>query len=575
MEHAKQRLRQAYQSLSFGGLILASLFFAASVTPSLIPRHYLTQGILSGFALAIGYAIGVFSREAWFFWGLRNPNSTVLPWLKRGSIACAVCTCGSSLWRMGQWQNSVRLQMEMAPIESAYRIRMILIAIIVAIALLAAGRAMKWWCLRVANRLGRYMPVRIASTLSVLLVAGSLVFVTNGLVARGILELADAGFRRANQWVDQGVAQPEGDLLCGGPHSLVQWNQIGRFGKSFLTMGPSKEAIESYATEISGMQNAVDSERKADFERKALCQQPIRVYASMQNRGDETRTAQLAVAELDRIGGFDRSLLIVATPTGTGWLQPEAVDSIEYLHFGDTAIVSTQYSYLPSWLTLLVDPERARRAAKALFREVYDHWKTLPQDDRPRLYLHGLSLGAYGSEVSADLMMVFEDPIDGALWSGAPFPSTQWQSITMDRKEGTPPWLPEFRDGRIVRFMNRTTRFDQDQPWGQIKNLYLQHPSDPMIWFSPSLAWHRPDWLEHPRGDDVADELTWYPVVTFLQVAFDLPMATSVPHGYGHNYSASEYVRGWHEITRPKTHEGKNFKREFVEILVDRLTPSE
>ena len=36
-----------------------------------------------------------------------------------------------------------------------------------------------------------------------------------------------------------------------------------------------------------------------------------------------------------------------------------AVDSIEYLHRGDTAIVSMQYSYLPSWITILVDPVRS------------------------------------------------------------------------------------------------------------------------------------------------------------------------------------------------------------------------
>jgi hypothetical protein len=113
--------------------------------------------------------------------------------------------------------------------------------------------------------------------------------------------------------------------------------------------------------------------------------------------------AELALEELKRVGGFSRSVLVVATPTGTGWLDPGAVDTVEYLHAGDTAIVSMQYSHLPSWITILIDPQRSRHAARALFDEIYGHWRTLPRDSRPKLYLHGLSLGSLGSEASADL----------------------------------------------------------------------------------------------------------------------------------------------------------------------------
>lgn len=39
-------------------LLLGLLFFAASLTPSLIPRGALVQGILGGLVTAIGYLIG-------------------------------------------------------------------------------------------------------------------------------------------------------------------------------------------------------------------------------------------------------------------------------------------------------------------------------------------------------------------------------------------------------------------------------------------------------------------------------------------------------------------------------------
>tara|TARA_R110001592_G_C13017549_1_gene737252 strand:+ start:207 stop:563 length:357 start_codon:yes stop_codon:yes gene_type:complete len=73
-----------------------------------------------------------------------------------------------------------------------------------------------------------------------------------------------------------------------------------------------------------------------------------------------------------------------------------------------------------------------------------------------------------------------------------------------------------------------------------------------MVWFSPSAAWHQPEWLSEPRGPDVSPGLRWYPIVTFLQVAFDLPMATSVPLGYGHNYSPSSYIDAWVAVTQPE-----------------------
>jgi uncharacterized membrane protein len=40
-------------------------------------------------------------------------------------------------------------------------------------------------------------------------------------------------------------------------------------------------------------------------------------------------------------------------------------------------------------------------------------------------------------------------------------------------------------------------------------------------------------------------------LVTFLKVAFDLPMATSVPVGYGHNYHARNYIEAWRAVTDP------------------------
>ena len=130
-------------------------------------------------------------------------------------------------------------------------------------------------------------------------------------------------------------------------------------------------------------------------------------------------------------------MLVVVTPTGTGLVDPAAIDSVEYLHDGAVASVALQYSYLASWLYLLVEPGYSADVARALFKEIYGYWITLPKESRPRLYLHGISLGAMNSEQSTDLIEVMGDPFDGALWSGPPYSSRLWRWLTDHRNPGS------------------------------------------------------------------------------------------------------------------------------------------
>ncbi len=80
--------------------------------------------------------------------------------------------------------------------------------------------------------------------------------------------------------------------------------------------------------------------------------------------------------------------------------------------------------------------------------------------------------------------------------------------------------------------------------------LYLLHPSDPVVWWTPELMYARPTWLEERRGDDVVDAMRWIPFVTFWQVTADLPFATNVPDGHGHVYG-SQYVDAWAHVLQP------------------------
>ncbi len=522
-----------WTSFSFVGLVFGTLFFSASLSPSLLPRHYAVQGVLSGLALAVGYGLGVLSVWLWQFLELPVVRGKAERICKRGAATAAAVVVVLSLWRATVWQNSIRELMEMQPLDGVYAPYVALIAIVVAVLVIGFARILWMCCTFVERKLQRFLPPRISYFVSAVVVVVILLTVTNRLVLRQLLSAADAAFLELDNLVDDGIEQPTDALAVGSPASRIDWDSIGRRGKNFIVAGPTKQRI----AEFSG--------------REAL--RPVRVYVGLDCGPTPKERAELALAELLRVGGFDRSVLVVATPTGTGWLDPGAVDTLEFLHGGDTAIVSMQYSYLPSWMTIFVNPEGSRDAARALFDEVYGHWTTLPRDRRPRLYLHGLSLGALGSETCADLFTLFEDPIQGGVWSGPPFPSTGWAAITKLRNPDSPAWLPTFRDGSMVRFTGRENALERARKrWGPMRFVYIQHPSDPMTFFAPELLLQRPDWIAGQRGPDVSPYLTWYPIVTFLQIAFDLPMATSVPHGYGHNISPASYVDAWKEVTAPE-----------------------
>jgi uncharacterized membrane protein len=122
--------------------------------------------------------------------------------------------------------------------------------------------------------------------------------------------------------------------------------------------------------------------------------------------------------------------------------------------------------------------------------------------------------------------------------------------LTDWRNAGSPAWLPEFRDGRIVRFMNQTGGgVPADAPWGPTRIVYLQYASDAVTFFDFHGFYRSPAWLDGRRGPDVSLELRWYPIVTALQLALDMAVATTTPIGYGHVYAPEHYIDAWIAVT--------------------------
>lgn len=523
-------IRRQLLSLSGVGLMLGALFFAAALTPTLIPRSYLTQGALAGGCFAIGYFAGVLWRRLWHYLELPEPSA------RARSIANALVAAGCllvvmvSLWRAAEWQNAIRAVMNMAPVETAHPVKVCAIALVTFVVLLVLGRSFALIARFLAARIRRVIPRKVANVIGVL-VAGLLFWsIASNVLIRTAFNALDSSFRELDVLLEPERPQPTAADRTGSPNSLVKWKELGRMGRRFIASGPT-------AAEISAVTG-----RPA--------QDPVRVYVGLGSGDTAPTRARLALDELKRQHGFDRKVLIVITPTGTGWIDPAAMDTLEYLRHGDVASVAMQYSYLNSPLSLLFQPEYGAEAARALFVDIYGYWTTLPKDRRPKLYLHGLSLGALNSEKSAELFEMIGDPIAGALWSGPPFESRNWRSITANRNPGSPAWLPEFRDGRFVRFMNQNgPTVPADAPWGPMRVVYLQYASDAITFFAYRDAYQAPAWMNAPRGPDVSPELRWYPIVTMLQLALDMAVATNAPMGFGHVYAPEHYVDAWVAVT--------------------------
>ena len=529
MRHLRQHL---FARLCNPGLLLALLFFAASLTPSMTPRFAIAQGVLSGLCLAIGYALGVLLYWTWRYMELPLPGMAGEPLRRKLVVLGGGAIAAYALWRSQHWDNLVRELMHLPPADHWRAVTLLVVAVVLAAVLLLLGRAALALVQAVMRLVVGWVPRRIAHVVGFIGGVLLLVGLVNGVIVSSILDMLDESYRQRDALIPPDMPAPTEWDSPGSPQSLVAWNQLGRMGRRYVDGRPSAADLADFA----GPQ----------------ARSPLRVYAGLPAGETPDERARLALEELKRVGGFDRKALVLITPTGTGWVDPSSIEGVEYLFRGDVASVAVQYSYLSSPLTLFLDPETGGVTARAVFRQIYGYWRSLPRDQRPKLYLHGLSLGALNSERSFQMFDLLEDPFDGAVWAGPPFASSQWAAATRARNPGTPIWLPQFQDGSLVRFMNQDgSSTPAGTPWGPLRAVYLQYGSDAVTFFDRDGFFREPELLKGPRPPDVSPHMTWYPVVTNLQVGLDTSLSMSAPMGFGHVYAPSDYLDAWIEAAGP------------------------
>ena len=524
------------------GFVLGTAFALISLTPSLIPRDYLFQGLATGISGGLGYGLGV--ALAWLLgrtarWThLTDRVQRATPqWFTPGTwVVLVVTAVVALLWMLlagAAWQRQVAALMGIDQPTTDGWLRAGPVALVVAGLIVGFGRGVRWLAGRAADLLRRraHLPAQVATVLGTVIVVVLVATMIDTLVLRTGLRLADAAFSATNAQTYPGVVAPISPLRSGSPPSLVRWDTLGREGQDFVAGGRTLGELG----EASGRAPVP----------------PIRAYVGLMSAPGPQERAALAVAELERTGAFGRGVLALVTTTGTGWIDDPVADSLEMIWGGNTAIVATQYSYLPSWLSFLVDRTRAEAEGRALFDAVRARIETLPPDRRPRLIVFGESLGSQGSEAAFSSIADARARTDGVLWVGPPNSNRLHAELTARRDPGSPAVLPVVDGGREVRF--GSTADDLSRPpgvWSPPHVVYLQHASDPIVWWTPTLLWQRPDWLDEPRGRDVSEAVDWYPVVTFWQVTIDLTNSLSVPDGHGHQYR-KVMVGGWLSVGTP------------------------
>ena len=525
--------------ISLIGVVGALVMYGVSVSPSLLARSWQWHAVASGVLSAVGYIVGLTIQR---FYALVVPRLGVeITAPQSVSIAFrAVLLLGFFLWFLRWLLQSYRERKRanhlvgMRGETLGEYLLGTFCAFILMLALLGIAWGLQWIGRAIVSVLSRWMHMVFALALSLLI----LVVIVYALTSQVLLKLGINFFtrhaRKMNNRTAKGIVQPQVPERSGSPQSRSSWHAVGGQGRVFLGRGPSRADIEA-VTGCSAME-------------------PIRVYAGMPEEGQSLQNAaDLVVEELHRTGAFDRAVILIATSTGSGWVDEWQVQPLEYLTRGNCATASMQYSFVPSSINFLTDLDVSEEAAVILFETIRRAVDEIPEDRRPALFVCGESLGAYASQHVFSGIVDVLSRTDGALWVGTPAFTPMHAELTAIRHRGSPEVAPVVANGRHVRFVNVPENLWADVygrelgDWNYPRIVYAQHPSDPVVWWNSELVWHKPDWISEKVDGDVSPHMQYTRGATYIQVLVDMPVAGTAPGGHGHTYH-EELIPLWEAI---------------------------
>jgi uncharacterized membrane protein len=356
-----------------------------------------------------------------------------------------------------------------------------------------------------------YRPVGHAAALSVA-----------GMAIYDMIRRADHQAEHSADVVERAFATaPRSSMVSGGAGSLVSWDSLSREGRRNVSTALGTQMIERVMGEPAAAE-------------------PIRIYVGLESATTEYERRDLALRELARTGAFDRELLMVISPTGSGYVNYVAVEAAEYMTRGNIASVTMQYSMRPSALSLDRVAE-GRLQYRMLIDAIHNRLAERPDGQRPRVVIFGESLGAWTSQDAFEhrgTQGLLDAAIDRAVWIGTPYMS-KWKQEVLggDRPDVDRSLLGSFNDFGQLQALGREAR-------ERLRYVLITHDNDGVACFGLDLLAKAPDWLgaagTRPVGVPKTEQ--WRTPTSFVQTLVDMKNSANVIPGEfeakGHDYRA-------------------------------------
>jgi uncharacterized membrane protein len=303
----------------------------------------------------------------------------------------------------------------------------------------------------------------------------------------------------------------------GGEDSLVPLATLDREGRKFLGLAVRGDAI----AEVMGPGS----------------RDPIRVYVGLESAPSPEERVRLAMAELERLGAFDRRRILVACPSGAGFVTPVPIEAEEYMTRGDIASVAIQYNNQRSHRSIDKVPVGVL-TTRLLVQALRERLERAPADGRPDLVAYGESMGAWVAAdviVEGGLRLLDELDVRRAVLVGVPYRAAERLRRLAEAEADLPETLGVFKTAGELAALPAA---EQER----LRYALVTHPEDPVANFTEwRLLWERPTWLtkgprRHPR---VPRKMRWMPGITYLHVLFDVKNGTSFTadfEAYAHDY---------------------------------------
>jgi uncharacterized membrane protein len=329
-----------------------------------------------------------------------------------------------------------------------------------------------------------------------------------------------------------------GSTMSGGQDSLVPWSTLGREGRRHVLAHVRPQPVTDRPPGVPDLsiETVMGEPAKAS---------PIQVYVGLDSAPTPRERVDLALGELERTGAFDRSVLMLVSPTGTGYVNYVAVAAAEYLSRGDIATVTLQYSKRPSPLSLGM-VGGAREQNRLLWLRILERLRE-SSGPRPRVVLFGESLGAHTSQ---DVFLHWGTlglrtlGIDRALWIGTPYGSGWMHQLSDTHRLDV--------QSDLVAVVNDYGQFEEviRQRGSTPRYVLVSHDNDGVTKFGPDLLATAPAWLgkNRPRVEEVDGAsprgipagMRWRPLTTFFQSLVDMKNAQAPGpfRAWAHDYRA-------------------------------------